>query len=259
MLNKLFRPFEELSKSQNNLVILLWLTFILGWWVISSFVGTTHLFPTITQVFNGFVSAWNLGLMTHISSSILLFLQASLYSVIISCIVVYLSPLPVIKPFCDLISTFRFLPLVGISLYISIIIHNARNIQVTVLVIFMSLFLITSLLQSLSKKSIENEINHAKSIGCSRWEIILEVMIKGRFDFVIEAVRQNLAIIFNMLVVIELINTASGGLGYLIGTNQKNGSQGEVIALQIIILMIGKSIDYSLISLRRLFFRYSNF
>jgi NitT/TauT family transport system permease protein len=43
-------------------------------------------------------------------------------------------------------------------------------------------------------KDIPNEeFDHAKTLGCNRWEILWEV-IKGRIDYVIELVRQNLAI-----------------------------------------------------------------
>jgi NitT/TauT family transport system permease protein len=48
-------------------------------------------------------------------------------------------------------------------------VSNARTIQVWVLVIFMSTFLITSLIQMI--KDIPNEeFDHAKTLGCNRWK-----------------------------------------------------------------------------------------
>jgi hypothetical protein len=44
----------------------------------------------------------------------------------------------------------------------------------------------------------------------------MEVVIKGRIDYVIELVRQNLAIVWVMLVTVESILIAAGGLGVLI-------------------------------------------
>lgn len=257
MITKLFKPFEELSKSQNNLISLGWLISILGLWIVTSLVGTTHLFPTISQVLEGFKTLWSTGLIPNIGNSLTLFLQALVYSTIISCGILYLSPLPIIRPVANIISTFRFLPLAGVSLYLSFMIHNARNVQVSVLVIFMSLFLITSLLKSIS--GIEDDINHAKTLGCNRWEILLEVIIKGRLDYVIEAIRQNLAIICAFLVFVELLNTTSGGLGLMIGNAQKNSSQGEMVAAQIIILLFGRLLDFSLTFIRKKAFKYSNF
>jgi hypothetical protein len=44
----------------------------------------------------------------------------------------------------------------------------------------------------------------------------MEVVIKGRIDYVIELVRQNLAIVWVMLVTVESILIAAGGLGVLL-------------------------------------------
>jgi NitT/TauT family transport system permease protein len=53
----------------------------------------------------------------------------------------------------------------------------------------------------------------------------MEVVIKGRIDYVIELVRQNLAIVWVMLVTVESILIAAGGLGVLIknGDRRANG------------------------------------
>jgi NitT/TauT family transport system permease protein len=122
----------------------------------------------------------------------------------------------------------------------------------------MTTFLTTSLLQMI-KDIPDEEFDHARTLGCSRFEILLEVLIKGRIDYVIELVRQNLAIVWMMLVSIESILAAAGGLGFLIKNNDRLGDNGKVIALQIVIVLIGISLDWTLTKIRRLIFRYSNF
>jgi NitT/TauT family transport system permease protein len=67
------------------------------------------------------------------------------------------------------LSKLRYLPPTGIAFYVTIMVRNARTIQVWVLVIFMSTFLITSLIQMI--KDIPNEeFDHAKTLGCNRWK-----------------------------------------------------------------------------------------
>jgi len=192
------------------------------------------------------------------NSSLGLCAKAVLYSVIISLIFSYLTGIPFFKPMGTFISKLRFLPLTGITFYISILLHDARSIQVWVLVVFMSTFLITSLTQMI-KDIPEEEFDHAKTLGCNRWEILWEVVIKGRFDYVFELVRQNLAIVWMMLVSVESILMAAGGLGTLIKNDDKLGSNGKVIALQIIIVLVGLTLDFVLTKLRKLIFPYSNF
>ena len=136
------------------------------------------------------------------------------------------------------------------------IISDGRSVQVWILVIFMTTYLITSLLSMLKDIPVE-EFDHARALGCNRWEIIWEVIIKGRFDYVIEIIRQNLAIVWMMLVTVESIMVAAGGLGFLIKNSDKFSKHGRIIALQLVILFVGLSMDYILTKGRKLLFRYS--
>jgi len=254
---KLFKPFENLKSLNKTVIGLSWLILLLAIWSFNS-LGTTHLFPTPTQVLTGFVDLYRAGLIIHIGSSIMLCTQSVLISILISLIICYASPLPILKPISSFISKFRYLPLTGISFYIAILFHEARTIQVWVLVVFMTTFLTTSLL-SMIKDIPEEEFDHGRSLGCTRWEILWEVVIKGRLDYVIELVRQNLAIVWMMLVTVESILVSAGGIGFLIKNNDKLGDAGKVVALQIIIILLGLFLDFSLTKLRKVIFRYSNF
>lgn len=254
---KIFKPFEELNSKNKSFITFSWLILLITFWTICS-LGEVHLFPTPKQVTEGFIDLWSKGLIVHLVSSLGLCAKAVLYSVIISLIFSYLTGIPFFKPMGTFISKLRFLPLTGITFYISILIRDARGIQVWVLVVFMSTFLITSLTQMM-KDIPEEEFDHARTLGCNRWEILWEVVIKGRFDYVFELVRQNLAIVWMMLVSVESILMAAGGLGTLIKNDDKLGSNGKVIALQIIIVLVGLTLDFVLTKLRKLIFPYSNF
>ncbi len=256
-MKKFFKPFEELKSSNTTTILLAWLVMLCTFWVACSF-GTTHLFPTPMQVLHGLKELWYEGLIIHIFSSIWLCTQAVLISIIISLLFAYSSAIPFFKPVGTFISKLRFLPLTGIAFYIAILIHDARTIQIWVLVVFMSTFLTTSLMQMIKDIPAE-EFDHARTLGCNRWEILWEVVIKGRFDYVFELVRQNLAIVWMMLVTVESILVAAGGLGFLIKNNDKLGDTGKVIALQIIIVIVGLTLDFVITRIRKLIFRYSNY
>jgi len=252
---KFIKPFEEVSK-QNNLIIRLgWFMLLISIWVISA-MGETHMFPTPNQVWTGLADLYNEGLVTHIFSSLALCGKAVLVSIVISLLLVYLSPIPLLNPIGNLLSKFRYLPLTGIAFYITVLVNDGRSIQVWILVTFMSTYLITSLLSMLKEIKTE-EFDHARALGCNRWEILWEVVIKGRMDYVIEIIRQNLAIVWMMLVTVESILAASGGLGFLIKNSDKFGNHGRIIALQFVILLAGLFMDYFLTFVRKSLFRYS--
>lgn len=254
---KLIKPFENITSRSQTLIGLGWLLLFLITWLLYG-RGETHLFPTIPQVLEGFADLWNAGLITHVFSSLLLCAKSVVLAVIISLLFAYLSTLPIIRPLSNMISKFRYLPLTGITFYITMIVSSGRSVQVWILVIFMTTYLVTSLLSTL-KDIKEEEFNHARTLGCSRWEILWEVVIKGRLDYVIECIRQNFAMIWFALVTVESILAASGGIGFLIKNSDKFMNHGRIIALQIIILLIGIGIDKSLNFTRKTLFRYSKF
>ena len=256
-MKRLFKPFEKLKGSSTSTILISWLVILITFWGLNSF-GTTHMFPTPKQVLNGLKDLWNEGLVVHIVSSIALCTQAVLISIIISLGFAYSSAIPFFKPVGTFISKLRYLPLTGIAFYLAILVQDARNLQVWVLVVFMTTFLTTSLMQMI-KDIPEEEFDHARTLGCNRWETLWEVVIKGRIDYVFELVRQNLAIVWMMLVTVESILVAAGGLGFLIKNNDKLGDAGKVIALQIIIVVVGLTLDFIITKLRKLIFRYSNY
>jgi len=255
-LKNIFKPFYKVNGSTGTTIRLTWLISILLLWVFSGLGDGAHLFPTISQVATGFGTLWSEGLVVHIVSSLALCGKAVLISVIISLTFCYLSPIPALAPISETLSKFRYLPLAGIAFYLAIMINDARLLQVWVLVVFMSTFFMTSIL-AVIKDIPEEEFDHARTLGCNRWETLWEVIIKGRFDYVIESIRQNLAIVWMMLIAVESMLAAAGGLGFLIKNSDKLGNQGRVIALQIIILTIGVILDFSLTKGRQLAFRFS--
>jgi ABC-type nitrate/sulfonate/bicarbonate transport system permease component len=257
MLKKLITPLEKLKAPFNLYIIAFWVVLVLAVWFITT-SGQKHLIPSPGQVMSGLRDLFNEGLISHIGSSLALCFQSVFYSIIVSLLLVYLSPLPLLKPLASLISKFRYLPLTGITFYFTVFFETARHMQIAVLVVFMSTFFITSLLTVI--KDIPNEeFDHARTLKCSRWETLWEVIIKGRLDYVFDVLRQNLAIVWMMLVTIESILVASGGLGVLIKNNDKFMNHGKIFALQLVILALGLIIDVFLNFCRKSLFRYSKF
>lgn len=254
-MKKLFTPFEEISKIGRLGLFAFWAVLsIFTWMVMTS--GETHLFPTIGEVVQGLKDLYANGLVVHIVSSLSLCAKAIFIAVLVSLSFVYLSTVPIFKPVSVFVSKLRYLPLTGISFYITTLLEDAREIQVWILVIFMTTFLITSLLSTIKDIPAE-DFDHARALGYGRWAMLWEVVIKGRFDYVLEMVRQNLAIVWMMLVTVESTVAASGGLGLLIQNSDKFMNHGRIIALQLVILFLGLTLDFFLEKIRKIAFRYS--
>ena len=145
-MKRLFKPFEKLKGSSTTTILVSWLVILFTFWGLNSF-GTTHMFPTPSQVFHGLQDLWREGLVVHIGSSLALCGQAVLISIIISLMFAYTSAIPFFKPVGTFISKLRYLPLTGIAFYLAVLVQDARNLQVWVLVVFMTTFLTTGLMQ----------------------------------------------------------------------------------------------------------------
>jgi ABC-type nitrate/sulfonate/bicarbonate transport system permease component len=252
---KILTPFEKLTKTNKTLILLGWLILLIAIWFIGT-SGTKHLFPSPSQVFTGFTDLYNEGLVVHIAHSLQLCFLSIFLATIISLVFAYSWPIPLLKSISEFVTKFRFLPFTGLSFYITMVIHEARTMQVWILVIFLTTFLTTSLI-AVIKDIPQEEFDHAKTLKCSRLEVLWQVIILGRLDYVIDVIRQNLAITWMMLVTVESIVVASGGLGFLIKNSDKFMNTGRIIALQIIILLIGLGLDSGINFLRKTIFRYS--
>jgi ABC-type nitrate/sulfonate/bicarbonate transport system permease component len=252
---KLLTPFEKISKTTTTIILVGWIILLLALWFVGT-MGTKHLFPNPSQVLDGLQGLFNEGLVVHIFSSLQLCFFSIVLATFFALLYAYSFPIPLLKPISEFVTKFRFLPLTGMTYYITIIIHDARNMQIWIMVIFLTTFLTTSLI-SIIKDIPQEEFDHAKTLKCSRWEVLWQVIVLGRIDYVIDAIRQNLAITWMMLVTVESIVIASGGLGFLIKNSEKFANAGRIIALQIIILLIGLGLDAGINFLRKAIFRYS--
>jgi NitT/TauT family transport system permease protein len=252
---KILKPFEKISKMNKTLILMGWLVLLIIIWFATT-AGEKHLFPSPPQVLTGFQDLYREGLVVHILNSLsLCFISISL-ATIISLLFAYSWPIPLMKSISEFVTKFRFLPFTGLSFYITMVVHDARSMQVWILVIFLTTFLTTSLI-AVIKDIPQEEFDHAKMLKCTRWEVLWQVIILGRIDYVIDVIRQNLAITWMMLVTVESIVVASGGLGFLIKNSDKFMNTGRIIALQIIILLIGLGLDAGINFLRKALFRYS--
>ncbi|MGX7667814.1 ABC transporter permease [Flavobacterium pedocola] len=252
---KYLLPFEKISKTKKTLILAVWIIVLLVVW----FVGTSgekHLFPTPAQVLQGFGELYREGLVVHIFNSLKLCFLSIFLAVILSMLFAYSWPVPALKSVSEFVTKLRFLPFTGLSFYITMIISEARNMQIWIMVIFLTTFLTTSLIAVIAAIP-EEEFDHAKTLKCNRIEVLWEVIVMGRIDHVIDVIRQNLAITWMMLVTVESIVVASGGLGFLIKNSDKFMNHGRIIALQIIILLIGLALDWLINFLRKAVFRYS--
>jgi NitT/TauT family transport system permease protein len=89
------------------------------------------------------------------------------------------------------------------------------------------------------------------------WRVVWEVVVLGTADKAFEALRQNAAIGWMMLTMVEGIYRGEGGIGALLLNQQKFFKMSEVFGIQIIILIVGLFQDLIIGAVRRFLCPYA--
>ncbi|HEV8267835.1 MAG TPA: nitrate ABC transporter permease, partial [Thermoanaerobaculia bacterium] len=101
------------------------------------------------------------------------------------------------------------------------------------------------------------KFDHARTLGMNEWQVIWEVVILGTADQALDVLRQNAAIGWMMLTMVEGISRSEGGIGALLLNQNKHFHLAEVFAIQFFILFVGLVQDYAIGFLKSLFCPYA--
>ena len=202
-------------------------------------------FPNLKQVLSAWFDLWNNGLFFHIVATLKLCSIATVIGIVFSCIISYMSTIPFFTPISLFFTKLRFNPIQGFTLFLAIMTSGGRNLQITLLVIFMSFYFINSLI-SIIKSIPEEDLIRCKTQKMNNWKVLWNVVILDRLDYLVEVIRQNLSMMFMMIVSVEAMDKTQGGLGALIIDTNRALNFPKIFALQLTILIIGISLDYAL-------------
>jgi NitT/TauT family transport system permease protein len=192
----------------------------------------------------------------NLLTSILLTGQALLYAVLITLLVSYASVIPFFRPVAQFIVKCRYLTLTGLIFIFTLLTKDGGQLKLSLLLFGIVPFLTTSFLAIILQTPAQ-EFELCQTLGYNRWESLYEVIIVGKADLVFEVVRQNFAIAWMMITMVEGLNMSEGGIGALMIKYNKYNDLPHVLALQSVILGLGLCFDYLLGVLRHWLFPYT--
>ena len=154
------------------------------------------------------------------------------------------------------VSKGRFLGLIGLTFVFTLMVGGGRPLKLSLLVFGMTVFFITSMAAVVLEIPRER-FDHARTLRMGEWQVVWEVVILGTADKAIEVLRQNAAIGWMMLTMVEGISRSEGGIGAMLLNQNKHFHIAEVFAIQIVILLVGLFLDYAIGILKRIFTPYA--
>jgi NitT/TauT family transport system permease protein len=189
-------------------------------------------------------------------TSFLTNLQALAITAVISLALPYLTVLPVFRPIVNALSKGRFIGLTGLTFMFTLVFGGGHPLKVSLLVFGMTVFFITSM-ASVVAEIPKEKYDYARSLRLSEWQVVKEVVILGTADKAIEVFRQNAAMGWMMLTMVESISRSEGGIGAMLLNQNKHFHLAEVFAIQGVILLVGMIQDYAIGIIKRLFMPYA--
>ncbi len=208
------------------------------WWCMPSDV-----IPTPPEVLSALGRMWmEEGLGRELVTSFILNLHAIALTVLLSLAMAYLSVIPMFRPIVTLISKGRFLGLVGLTFLFTLYLKGGHQFKVALLVFGMTVFYTTSM-AAIVVSIPTDDLDYARTLRMSRTQLVWNVVVRGTLDDAIEALRQNFAIGWNMLTMVEGLSRGEGGVGALLLNQNKHFNLDAVFAVQLCILLLGLGMD----------------
>ena len=134
--------------------------------------------------------------------------------------------------------------------------QDCHQLKLSLLIFGIVPFFVTSLLSIIESINVQ-EYELCKTLRMNNWRTLYEVVIVGRLDMVFEVMRQNFAIAWMMITMVEGLSMSEGGLGTMLIKSNKYIDLSTVFAILVIIFAVGIFFDFILKKVRFWLFPYT--
>ena len=252
-MKNIFKPFGKINRQTMIIMIIAQVVVTLLIWHTTS----DGLIPKPGNVAAAFGKLLTTKLLLdNMLVSLALTLKAMLYSIIITLFFAYASVIPFFKSIAQFIVKCRYLTLTGLIFIFTLLTKDGSELKLSLLVFGIVPFFTTSFLAVIINID-KQEFELCKTLGYNNWQTLYEVIIVGKADQVFEILRQNFAISWLMITMVEGLSMSEGGIGSLLIKYNKYNDLTNVIALQLVIFLIGLCFDFLLGTTRHWLFPHS--
>ena len=233
-----FTPFGKVTATTLQIILGTELALLLLVWSVSQFV----FLPNPMEIIRAYPELFRRGLVGELMTSLTLCLKSILIATVVAAFVSYLSRLPVFLFVGKFVTKGRFLSSVGLSFFFTMLTSSGNGLKTGILVFFITVVFVTSFMAVIDNIK-EYKYNHARTLGLGPWHTLWEVVIKGTLADMIEIMKQNFAIAWMLLTMVEGIVRSEGGIGVMLLIENRVLRLDNIFALQIVVLIVGICLD----------------
>lgn len=232
-------PNRTVSKSAMRTLIFGQVAVFLLYWSLA----TPPVIPKPGEVLRSLGDLWSNGLMSDLLVSLTLYAEAVALASVLSLLIAYSTAMAFFRPVASLWADLRFLSTMGLPFLLTLYIHSAHGLKLAVLTFSISVFATTGMLDVIATIPRE-KFDLARTLRMGEWQVVWEVIVLGRIDYAFDVMRQNAAIGFFMLPMVEGLWKSEGGIGALMDIQNKHFGLEAIAAIQISILVVGLLQDW---------------
>ncbi len=237
-----FLPNRAVDRTTTTLIVAFWAGAALLVWVFSPF----QTLPTPPEIWHALGELWwQAGMGPEIFTTMRLIAHATFLTVVISLVLSYATVLAALRPAVAAISKLRFLGLTGLIFPFTLVTGGGYALKVALLTFGMATFFVTSMAQIVVEIP-RAQFDYMRVLGASELRIVWEVVVLGTLDKALDVLRQNVAMGWAMITMVEGISRAEGGIGAMILNENKHFLLAQVYAILLVILLLGLAMDYGM-------------
>jgi NitT/TauT family transport system permease protein len=199
--------------------------------------------PKPGETFTALSELWAMGAGAHLLTSFKLNLEAIAYSTLISLGLAYSTTIPFFRPFVALLGKLRFLSMIGLTFFFTLMFKDPHSFKLSLLVFSISVFFITSMAEIMNSIP-KVQYDLARTLRMKEHQVVWEVVILGQAHKVFDVISQTGAIGWLMLTLVEGLSRSEGGIGSVLLNQNKHFHLSAIMGIQISILILGLTQDY---------------
>ena len=252
-LKNLLLPFTPFSPARVKLLLIAQAAIAIALW----FASDSKTLPSPSEVARAWLTmAQTQGLIFELWESIKVLLLALLFSTGLSLTIAAAGTAPIFMPLARFSSVLRFLGFAGLTYLFMLLTNDSYQLKLALLVFGITVMMVTSMLAEVQAIAPE-AADHCKTLGMKNWRITYELVLLGKADVFLDLVRQNAAIGWTLLTMVEGLTRSQGGIGALLLNQNRYFQLSAVFAIQITILVYGVTQDFLFGKLKAVLCPYS--
>jgi NitT/TauT family transport system permease protein len=238
----LLAPARAPAAHTKTALVAFWGALAVALWALSPY----DTLPSPREVLRALGELWaHEGMGPELVQTLTLIAEATGLTAALALALAYVSVLGAFRPLVHGLTKLRFLSLTGLVVPLTLLTGGGTALKLALLTFGMATFFLTAMARIVSEIP-RSEFDHMRVLGASNARIVWEVVVLGTLDRALDALRQNVAMGWSIITMVEGISRADGGIGVLLLNEHKHFRLAHVYAVLAVVLAVGLVLDLAM-------------